>query len=375
MNLSEKLQKIATGSTHKLVLENGTEFPGYGFGALANGSQLTQSECYEVVFNTSMVGYQEVITDPSYHRQMVVMTYPHQGNYGLNSTDVESRDGRPQLAGFIVRDFTVRPSNFTSEMDLDQYLTHHNIPALFGVDTRQLTIELRTAGVMRGVIAAISTDARSIAWKASSTNHMAEVSTKQPYWYAKTGRAPLVAVLDFGVKTNLLRELQRRGVDILVMPHNSSAEAILAEKPAGVFLSNGPGDPAVATNVVAQIHLLLGKVPIFGVCMGHQLLGMALGGKTYKMKFGHRGINQPVQNLKTGAVEISSHNHGYAVDVAGWDSNLVTLTHINLNDRTCEGISAERLKAFSVQYHPESAPGPHDSGYLFDDFIKLIHTN
>lgn len=375
MNLSQKLQLMANSPTHKLVLENGAEFPGYGFGAVPSKNLTSAPEPHEVVFNTSMVGYQEVITDPSYHRQMVVMTYPHQGNYGLNSTDVESRDGRPQLAGLIVRDFTVRPSNFSSEIDLDQYLNQHHIPALFGVDTRQLTIELRTAGVMRGVITEITTDARSLAWKASSINHMAEVSTKKPYWYARTGHAPLVVVLDFGVKTNLLRELQKRGVDILVLPYTSSAEAILAEKPSGVFLSNGPGDPAMATSVVAQIRLLLGKVPIFGVCMGHQLLGMALGGKTYKMKFGHRGINQPVQNLKTGAVEISSHNHGYAVDAAGWDSSMVALTHINLNDRTCEGISAERLSAFSVQYHPESAPGPHDSGYLFDDFIKLIHTN
>lgn len=354
-----------------LWLEDGTEFPGWAFGKRRTGFG-------EVIFNTAMSGYQEVLTDPSYWEQLVVMTYPHQGNYGLNKLDDESKGG-PKVAGFIVHEQVAQPSNHTSEISLPAYLEKHGIPGLAGVDTRALTLHLRSKGAMRGLILSLDerkklgNDAASVFAKYPSflgRDLILEVTTKEPYWFSEKGKKTVVA-LDFGVKTNLLRELANRDVKVVVLPANASTEQVLGYKPDGVFLSNGPGDPAEAKYAIKTVKELLGKKPLFGVCMGHQILGLALGGKTFKMKFGHRGVNQPVLNVGNKSVEISSHNHGFAVDPASLPSE-VTVTHKNLNDGCCEGLECKKHNAFSVQYHPESAPGPHDSSYLFDQFVERL---
>ncbi|MEW6058302.1 MAG: glutamine-hydrolyzing carbamoyl-phosphate synthase small subunit [Bdellovibrionota bacterium] len=354
-----------------LWLEDGTEFTGWAFGKQTQGFG-------EVIFNTAMTGYQEVLSDPSYWQQLVVMTYPHQGNYGLNDQDEESRGGA-KVAGFIVHEQVKRPSNFTSKQSLHDYLEKHGVPGLSGVDTRKLTLHIRSKGAMRGLILsfeqkrALGHDASKVFKKYPSflgRDLIKEITTKQPYWFSEAG-SKTVVVLDFGVKLNLLRELAAREAKVVVLPAASSVEDILKYKPDGVFLSNGPGDPAEATYAIDSVRALLGKKPVFGVCMGHQILGLALGGKTFKMKFGHRGVNQPVLNIATKAVEISSHNHGFAVDPDSLPQE-VTITHRNLNDGTCEGLECKSQKAFSVQYHPESAPGPHDSAYLFDRFIQML---
>ncbi|MBI3542308.1 MAG: glutamine-hydrolyzing carbamoyl-phosphate synthase small subunit [Deltaproteobacteria bacterium] len=354
-----------------LWLEDGTEFPGWAFGARRTGFG-------EVIFNTAMAGYQEVLTDPSYTQQLVVMTYPHQGNYGLNSLDNESKGG-PKVAGFIVHEQVSRPSNFTSEIALPAYLEKHGIPGLSGIDTRALTLHIRSKGAMRGLILSLDEkkklggDSQAVFARYptfAGRDLILEVTTKQPYWYSEKGSKTVVAV-DFGVKTNLLKEIADRGAKVVVVPATATRDEILSYKPDGVFLSNGPGDPAEAKYAIKTVKELLGQKPIFGVCMGHQILGLALGGKTFKMKFGHRGVNQPVLNVSTRNVEISSHNHGYAVDPASLPAD-VTVTHKNLNDGCCEGLECQKQHAFSVQYHPESAPGPHDSSYLFDRFVQAL---
>jgi len=351
-------------------LEDGTEFHGWSFGSKRTGFG-------EVVFNTAMCGYQEVLTDTSYWQQIVVMTYPHQGNYGINKDDIESLGG-PKVSGFVVFEACEEPSNFTSEKTLGAYLQEHGIPGISGVDTRGITLHLRNKGSLRGLI--LTSEERA---KYSSVNDafasrpryegrdlIGEVTTKKPYWFSETGNQTVVAV-DYGVKLNLQREIAARGYKVVVVPANATKEEILKYNPAGVFLSNGPGDPDTVPYSIKTVEELIGKKPIFGVCMGHQILALALGGKTYKMKFGHRGVNHPVKNLKNGTVEVSSQNHGFAVDFASLPTG-VEQTHLNMNDSTCAGIDYAAKKCFSVQYHPEASPGPHDSGYLFDRFAELM---
>jgi len=357
----------------------------------------------EAVFNTSMTGYQEILTDPSYYGQIVCMTVPHIGNTGVNEEDPESRQA--WCAGFVVHDDSETPSNWRATEGqagtLDHYLRKHGIPGLAGVDTRALTRHLRSQGVVRGVILPLSERARAKDLLAKlppfeGRDLIAEVSTREPYfWNGKPetsrsnspdelkdghknqqkekheGKRFKVVAMDFGVKWNLLRSLQQFGCDIEVVPAKTSANEILERSPDGVFLSNGPGDPEAAPYAAIEVKKLIGRVPVFGVCMGHQILALALGGKTYKMKFGHRGGNQPVLDRETQRVEISSHNHGYAVDGSTLPAG-TEVTHINLNDRTIEGLQVTGAHAFSVQYHPEACPGPHDSVILFERFVKSM---
>ncbi len=334
----------------------------------------------ELVFNTSMTGYQEILTDPSYAGQMVCFTAAHIGNTGANSVDMESK--RIFAEGAILSHYVPRPSNFRSEETLDSFLKAQKKIGIYGVDTRRLTLLLRDRGVTPGMIIPESLRSEIPALKKELANanydqvdYIKKVSTKEPYEFKAqdAGSKPRFKVVayDYGIKAQLLRDLAARGCDMTVVPADYPAEKVLAMKPNGVFLSNGPGDPKLATYAVENVKALLGKLPIFGVCMGHQVLSMAVGAKTYKLKFGHRGGNQPVKNLESAAVEISSHNHGYAVDVKTLPAK-AKLTHQNLNDECCEGISIPSERAFSVQYHPESSPGPHDSSYLFDQFIKMM---
>jgi carbamoyl-phosphate synthase small subunit len=364
-----------------LLLEDGSIFEGTALGA-------TGLRCGEVVFNTSMTGYQEILTDPSYHEQIITMTYPLIGNYGTNQQDQESR--KVFARGFVVKENSPRPSNWRSLCSLDEYLRANNVVGLEGIDTRKLVRHIRIEGAMRGIL---SSTEHNIARLESELQKypglvgrdiVRPVTTRKPYRWNKgpvdaTGCAPAarptkykVVALDFGVKHNILRLLWSHGCDVLVMPADTTTEEVLAEKPDGVFLSNGPGDPAPITYAVETIRNLLGRVPIFGICLGHQLLALALGGRTYKLKFGHHGANHPVKNLKTGKIEITSQNHGFCVDAESLETKAVQLTHINLNDHTLEGIRCRKLPAFSVQYHPEASPGPHDSAYLFEHFAALM---
>ena len=335
----------------------------------------------ELVFNTSMTGYQEILTDPSYAGQMVCFTSAHVGNTGTNRVDMESKKIHAEAA-ILASYAPARPSNFRSEETLETFLKVNHKLGIHGVDTRRMTLHLRSLGVtpamlipesLRSEIPALKkklADAKydQMDWiKKVSTKEVYEVKAKD---FGGTPRFKIVAY-DYGIKGQLIRDLAFRGCDITVVPCDYPAEKVMALKPQGVFLSNGPGDPKLATYAVANVQALLGKLPIFGVCMGHQVLGMAVGAKTYKLKFGHRGANQPVKNLSNSAVEISSHNHGYAVDVKTLPAE-AKLTHTNLNDECCEGLSIPSKHAISVQYHPESSPGPHDSSYLFDDFLKMM---
>lgn len=350
------------------------------------GAPLTEPVFGEVVFNTSMTGYQEILTDPSYAGQIVCFTTAHVGNYGTNSEDLEGAEVSAKAA--LIHHYPSRPSNFRSNENLEGFLKKFGKTALVGVDTRAVTLYLRDRGVtpgvvihdsMKGSIEAIKRDQAKQDY--ASIDWIKKVTTREPYQYvphqpgatgAKAGPQKFkVIVYDYGVKGRLLRELSDRGCELKVVPADFPAEKVLQEKPHGVFLSNGPGDPALATYAVKNVQALLGKVPLFGVCMGHQVLSMAVGAKTYKLKFGHRGGNQPVMRMSHKTVEISSHNHGYAVDEKTLPSG-VELSHKNLNDECVEGIRIPTQKAFSVQYHPESSPGPHDSGYLFDEFIELM---
>jgi len=365
-----------------LVLEDGRYFRGTGFGA-------DGVETGEVVFNTSMTGYQEILTDPSYYKQIVTMTVPHVGNTGINMDDVESE--KIWVSGFVVRAISPLVSNWRSHATLDEYLKAQGVIGLSDIATRALVRHIRTQGAMRAVIA-VGEPAEDIegltrmareSMDMSGANLVGDVSTPEPYnwaersdpqWHeskADSDDGPLIVAYDYGIKRNILRLMTDRGLRVRVVPAGTPAEDVMALNPDGVFLSNGPGDPAAVDYAIDSVRGLLGKKPIFGICLGHQILALAMGGQTEKMRFGHRGGNQPVKNLLTGVVEISSHNHGFAVRE---DSDLggAEVTHINLNDNTIEGIRHEKLGAFSVQYHPEAAPGPHDSLYLFDEFVNRV---
>jgi carbamoyl-phosphate synthase small subunit len=376
----------------KLALENGTVFAGENFGA--------QGEIAgEVVFNTSMTGYQEILTDPSYAGQIVTMTYPLIGNYGVNLEDLESV--KPQVSGLIVREYFDFYSNWRAASSLGDWLRQHNIIAIQGIDTRMLTKMIRTQGALRGVLSTIDGDDARLVKKARASPEMTgldlakNVTCNTPYTWddvdrtifalepvrgrrpeaaraQRNGRRFNVVVYDYGVKQNILRRLTSYGCDLTVVPASYSAEQVLVMNPDGIFLSNGPGDPDAVKYAILNLKKLIGTKPMFGICLGHQLLALALGGKTYKLKFGHRGANHPVKNLLTGGIEITSQNHGFAVDWKTLDESKVELTHINLNDNTVEGFQHRKLPLFCVQYHPEASPGPHDSDYLFAKFIKMM---
>jgi len=361
-----------------LALEDGTVFVGEAFGAPAEAAG-------EVVFNTSMTGYQEVLTDPSYHGQIVAMTCPLVGNYGVNREDVESH--RPWVEGFVVREISHRPSNWRAAGGLDAYLREAGIPGISGIDTRALTRRIRTRGAMKAVLSATGADPRRLVEQARASpglpgrDLVREVTCAEPWeWQPETAPpdGPLVAVLDYGVKYNILRCLREVGCRVLVMPARAPAEAIADCRPDGIMLSNGPGDPAAVPYAVQTLRALLADppggepVPIFGICMGHQMLGQALGGRTYKLKFGHHGANHPAKDLATGRVAITVQNHGFCVDIDTLPPDEVELTHINLNDNTLEGLRHRRLPMFSVQFHPEASPGPHDARHLFRRFRALM---
>ncbi len=353
-----------------LALEDGTIFYGHTFAGEREASG-------EVVFNTSMTGYQEILTDPSYKGQIVTMTYPLIGNYGVNSDDIESN--RIQVEGFVVREYEPTPSNWRSQKTLADYLNQQGVMAIEGIDTRALTRHIRLAGAMKGVISTSDLDPVSLVKKAKASQGLVgrdivkEVTCHEPYQWAQEQEACFkVVALDCGIKFNIIRSLAQRGCDVTVVPAHTSAEEIRIINPDGIVLSNGPGDPEPITYAVDTIKRLMPHYPMFGICLGHQLLGLALGGKTYKLKFGHRGANHPVKNLLTGKVEITAQNHGFCVDIDSIKDPEVQITHINLNDQTLEGMRHRTLPIFSVQYHPEASPGPHDASYLFDEFISFI---
>jgi carbamoyl-phosphate synthase small subunit len=367
-----------------LALEDGRVFRGKGYGA--------KGECHgEVVFNTSITGYQEIFTDPSYSGQIVVLTNPEIGNYGTNTEDNEAT--RPYIEGLIVREFSRVSSNWRSQQVAEEYLEQFKVPVLADIDTRALVRHLRDHGVMRGVVSSLETDADKLVAKARSIPKMdgmdlaKVVSTKSTYVWETGERSHLpdeivgvkdeparfhVVAYDFGIKHNILRKLRGEGCKVTVVPAQTTAEDVLALKPDGVFLSNGPGDPEPCSYAVDNIRRLMGRQPIFGICLGHQLVGLALGGKTFKLKFGHHGGNHPVKQIHTGKIEITAHNHNFAVDPDSLPQSEVDLTHIDLNDDTLEGLRHRNLPLFTVQYHPEAAPGPHDSHYLFKDFVQMM---
>ena len=351
----------------KIVLENGQEFYGYGFGA-------DREAVNEIVFNTSMVGYQEIISDPSYTDQMVCMTYPLIGNYGITDEDFETKV--PTMGGLIVREYNDLPSNFRYTKTLSEVLDEYNIPAISGVDTRMITRIIRDQGSQKVIICNADVPYEEALKKVREyvipTDMVSRVSCKKR-WYSRTPNHKYdVVAIDCGIKLNIIRKLNEKGCNVTVVPYNVTADEIMAMKPDGLFLSNGPGNPEDVHTVINVVKELKGKLPIFGICLGHQMISLALGAKTFKMKFGHRGGNHPVKNLSTGKLEITSQNHSYAVDVKSLEGTELELTHINLLDDTAEGVKSEQNKLFSVQYHPESAPGPQDSAYLFDEFIALM---
>jgi len=361
-----------------LALEDGNTFTGTAFGA--------QTDCGgEIVFNTSMTGYQEILTDPSYNGQVVCMTYPEIGNYGIALEDIES--SKVQVSGFIVKNLCPYPSNWRGgQLSLDEYLKQNNIPGIQGIDTRKLVRILRSSGAKRGVICIGEVSVEEAVARARQVPSMAgsdlakvvtcdkpSVFTEKPHILQPAGlsTAPFkVVAIDFGVKLNTLRRLVELGAEIEVMPASATAEEILAKKPDGVYLSNGPGDPEAVTYAIEMVRKLIGQVPIFGICLGHQILGLAMGAKTFKLKFGHRGANHPIQNLDTGKVEITSQNHGFAVQPGTLPEDVGRVSHVNLNDQTIAGIRHVKYPVFSIQYHPEASPGPHDSYYLFEEFAQ-----
>jgi carbamoyl-phosphate synthase small subunit len=373
-------EELMADEPAKLALEDGTVYTGRAFGA--SGERFG-----EVVFNTSMTGYQEVLTDPSYKGQIVCMTYPLIGNYGINPDDRES--AVPQVEGFLVRERARTPSNFRSTSALDDYLREHGVIGLEGIDTRALVRRLRVRGAMTGVLSTIDLDNASLVRKAQSAPNIVgrdlvrEVVPPAPFHWSEGFTSPLVTylparpathhvvALDFGMKHNILRCLVQVGCRVTVLPGTAMADEVLAHKPDGIFLSNGPGDPEPLRYAIDTIRELVGTKPIFGICLGHQLLGLALGGQTFKLKFGHRGANQPVLNELTNKVEITTQNHGFAVRLDNLPAELEP-THINLNDHTLEGMRHRHVPCFSVQYHPEASAGPHDSGYLFEEFRKMM---
>ncbi|MEI6083375.1 MAG: glutamine-hydrolyzing carbamoyl-phosphate synthase small subunit [Verrucomicrobiota bacterium] len=375
------------------ALEDGTIFRGVGFGAKA-------TTCGEAVFNTSMTGYQEILTDPSYKGQIVAMTYPQIGNYGINSTDVES--WRPHVTGLIVRELSPVVSNWRSEIGLSEYLAKYDIPAIQGIDTRALTKILRVKGAMKSCLTTEDITTQEAVRRARDwsgivgVDYVKEVTHREPFvwdpddklspnWKIQYGRdgqmrygdelpqadIPIVA-FDFGMKYNILRRLRQRGFRIQVVPATATADEVMKYKPRGVFLSNGPGDPEALDYAHKAVRGLIGHVPIFGICLGNQILGFAFGGRTFKLKFGHRGANHPVKDLRSGKVAITSQNHGFSVDSSSINTSDVEVSQINLNDQTVEGLRHKKYPIFSVQYHPEASPGPHDAGYLFDEFRQMI---
>jgi carbamoyl-phosphate synthase small subunit len=356
----------------RLVLEDGAVYHGHPFGSTAD-------TIGEVVFNTSLTGYQEIATDPSYRFQIVTMTYPHQGNYGVN--DSFDQSVRPQVAGFVVREVVEYPSNSESQMSLSEYFRKWGVTAITGVDTRALTRKIRTAGAMRGMITAdeerpleaILAELRA-APRMAGLDLVSKVTAGERYSFTEPSdeQERRIAVYDFGVKRDILRQIASRGCSVDVFPASTDPSVILEGGYAGVVLSNGPGDPEPVTYAQESIRKLVGKVPLFGICLGHQLLGLALGGKTYKLKFGHRGGNHPVKHLQSGRVEITAQNHGFAVDPDTLKAADIDFTHVNLNDGTLEGFRHRSEPIVAVQYHPEAAPGPHDSFYLFDEFLAMI---
>ena len=351
-----------------LLLADGRIFQGRSFGY--------QGETVgEVCFNTGMTGYQEILTDPSYCKQIVTMTSPHIGNHGINEEDVESEN--IQVAGFVIKEETMTPSNWRSTQSLGEYLKKNKIVGIKEIDTRSLTRHIRDKGAMNGIISSNDLDIQSLDKKLKKFPDMngldlaKDVTTQKKYKWPGKGRYK-VAVIDFGIKKNILRLLSDIGCELTVFPASIKAEDILSFEPDGVFLSNGPGDPLAVTYGIETVKKLLGKVPLFGICLGHQILALALGASTFKLKFGHRGINHPVRNNEKNTVEITSQNHGFAVDLDSLPPNVIS-THINLNDNTSGGIRCTDIPAFSVQYHPESSPGPHDSRYLFNQFIEMMN--
>jgi len=367
-----------------LALEDGTVFEGRSFGFCGEKTG-------EVVFNTSMTGYQEILTDPSYKGQIVTMTYPLIGNYGINREDIESQE--PKVEGFIVKENSSVFSNWRGDHSLSDYLNSHRIMGVEGMDTRAITRHIRLAGAMKAILSTDDLDRDRLVEKAKTSpgligrDLVKEVTCEKPFPWTSQNESqflnhysppspfhprPKVVALDYGVKYNILRSLCDWNCEVIVLPASSSAELILSYLPDGILLSNGPGDPEGIPYAIEAIRQLIGKKPIFGICLGHQLLGLALGGRTFKLKFGHRGANQPVKDLKTGKVMITSQNHGFSVDPNSLDPEEVELTQVNLNDQTLEGMRHKRFPIFSVQYHPEASPGPHDTQDLFGEFVKLM---
>jgi len=373
-----------------LALEDGLVFEGEGFGAVGETAG-------EVVFNTSLIGYQEILTDPSYKGQLVTMTYPHIGNYGINQADEES--AKPHVSGFIIKELSPIVSNWRSEKTLDVYLKEHRIVGIQGIDTRNLVKHLRDAGAKKGIISTQAGDPKKLVQKAKDSEDIVgvdmvkRVTCAKPYEFKESipaefdwpignrlkicneksqGKRLSVVCIDGGIKFNILRKLNQHGFQVKVVPASTSAQDILAAKPDGIFLSNGPGDPEAVPYLIETVRQLIGQKPIFGICLGHQILGLALGAKSFKLKFGHRGGNHPVMDLKTKRIEITSQNHGFAIDEKTLPEGEVEATHINLNDKTLEGLKHKKHPVFSVQYHPENSPGPHDSDYLFYRFRAMV---
>ncbi|WP_332690106.1 carbamoyl phosphate synthase small subunit [Halalkalibacter lacteus] len=351
----------------QLILEDGNVFIGEGFGAdkVMSG---------EVVFNTGMTGYQEILSDPSYCGQIVTMTYPLIGNYGINRDDFESVT--PAINGFIVKEYEPEPSHWREEESLDTLLRAKDIPGLAGIDTRKLTRLIREHGTLRGRICSLDVDAQQVIEELKQTTFVRDqvqrVSTKSPYH--APGRGMKVVLVDFGMKHGILRELIARQCDVVVVPYNTSANEILRLRPDGIMLSNGPGDPVDVPEAIEMINEILGQVPIFGICLGHQLLSLACGAKTSKLRFGHRGSNHPVREISTGKIDITAQNHGYTVDLDSLEGTGLELTHVAVNDSTVEGVRHLEHAAFSVQYHPEASPGPHDANSLFNQFVTMMET-
>ena len=360
---------IYSGKSRKLIMQDGSEYVGYGFG------EDTGNRVCELVFNTSPVGYQEIMSDPSYTDQFVTMAYPLIGNYGINRDDNETK--HPTIGGFVVRDYNDRPSNFRSGETLSQTLKRLGIPGITGVDTREIVRKIRNTGTRKALITDASTTAEEglkiIEETVLKPDAVSRVSRKFVENYITVGAKYHIAALDFGMKENILRSFLNRGCSVTVFPWNATAEDVEAVRPDGIFLSNGPGDPEDVKEAIELVRTLRGKYPIFGICLGHQIISLACGAKTYKLKFGHRGGNHPVRNLETGRTDITSQNHSYAVDENTLEGTGLVVTHKNLLDDTVEGVRCSQDRIFSVQYHPESCPGPHDASYLFDEFLSLMN--